>query len=348
MPSQQVFRFTGNRQSYHDLQCIQEEIPTISNREVLIRVRAVALNYRDIIIAKSKYPFPVKDNLVPCSDAAGEIVEVGSSVTKALAKGDTVIGTFDPTNLYGPQQTVVHALGGPVDGVLRQYIVLPAEAVVKVPATSSVSLAQWACLVGPGLTAWNALYGNNPLKPGQTVLFQGTGGVSMIGLVLAKAAGATTIVTSSSDDKLHHVKATYGADHLINYKTTPNWAAEALKITHGRGVDHVFDNGGAGTIKQSIEAITMGGHVAAIGFLAGIPQDEMPDVTMLAMGKAAIVRGILVGSTQMLEDLVRFVGERGLCLPVEKVFAFEREEVLKAYEYLESAQHVGKVCIDVA
>ena len=169
MPSQKVFRLNGNR----ELQCLQEEIPSIDKHEVLIRVRAVALNYRDIAIVRFKYPFPVKDNLVPCSDAAGEIVEVGSSVTKALAKGDTVIGTFDPTNLYGPQQTMTHSLGGPVDGVLRQYIVLPAEAVVKVPTTSSLSLAQWASLVGPGLTAWNALYGNSALKPGQTVLFQG-------------------------------------------------------------------------------------------------------------------------------------------------------------------------------
>lgn len=173
MPSQRVFRLTGDRKSFDELQSFQEDIPTISNREVLIRVRAVALNYRDFAISTSQYPFPVKDKVVPCSDAAGEIVEVGSAVAKQLAVGDTVIGTFDPTNLYGPQQNWNHGQGGPVDGVLRQYVVLLAEAVVKVPADASLSHAQWASLVVTGVTAWNALYGNVPLKPGQSVLFQG-------------------------------------------------------------------------------------------------------------------------------------------------------------------------------
>lgn len=173
MPSQQVFRLTGNRESYHELQTFQEDIPTISNREVLIRVRAVALNYRDLAISKSTYPFPVKEKVVPCSDAVGEVVEVGSAVSRNIAKGDTIVGTFDPTNLYGPQRDWNNGQGGPVDGVLRQYIVLPAEAVVKVPKDSSLSHAQWASLVCTGVTAWNSLYGNIPLKPGQTVLFQG-------------------------------------------------------------------------------------------------------------------------------------------------------------------------------
>ncbi|KAL1631431.1 hypothetical protein SLS54_000191 [Diplodia seriata] len=370
MPSQQVFRLAGSRSTYHELQTFDEPIPTISNREVLIRVRAVALNYRDLAISKSLYPFPVKDQVVPCSDAAGEIVEVGSAITKDLAKGDTVVGAFDPTALYGPMRDWDNGQGGPVDGVLRQYIVLPAEAVVKVPKESNLSHAQWASLVCTGVTAWNALYGNLPLKPGQTVLFQGellcyghcqlarkeslltlissgTGGVSITGLILAKAAGATTIITSSSDEKLKHVQARYGADHVINYKKTPDWAAEAQRITGGRGVDFVLENGGAGTIKQSIEAIAMGGIISVIGFLASIPQSEMPDVALLALSKNAVVRGIMVGSKQMLEDMVRFVGERGLDIPVEKTFGFTRDEVVKAYEYLESAQHIGKVCINV-
>ncbi|KKY26036.1 putative zinc-type alcohol dehydrogenase-like protein [Diplodia seriata] len=347
MPSQQVFRLAGPHSTYHELQTFDEPIPTISNREVLIRVRAVALNYRDLAISKSLYPFPVKDQVVPCSDAAGEIVEVGSAITKDLAKGDTVVGAFDPTALYGPMRDWDNGQGGPVDGVLRQYIVLPAEAVVKVPKESNLSHAQWASLVCTGVTAWNALYGNLPLKPGQTVLFQGTGGVSITGLILAKAAGATTIITSSSDEKLKHVQARYGADHVINYKKTPDWAAEAQRITGGRGVDFVLENGGAGTIKQSIEAIAMGGIISVIGFLASIPQSEMPDVALLALSKNAVVRGIMVGSKQMLEDVVRFVGERGLDIPVEKTFGFTRDEVVKAYEYLESAQHIGKVCINV-
>ncbi|GME48815.1 Zinc-type alcohol dehydrogenase-like protein [Neofusicoccum parvum] len=346
MPPQQVFRLTG-RKSYHELQGFQEDIPTISNREVLIRVRAVALNYRDFAVSTGTYPFPIKDNVVPCSDAAGEIVEVGSAVIKKLVKGDTVIGTFDPTNLYGQQKDWYNGQGANVDGVLRQYIVLPAEAVVKVPTPSPLSHAQWASLVCTGVTAWNSLYGNVPLRPGQTVLFQGTGGVSITGLILAKAAGATTIITSSSDEKLKYVKEKYGVDHTINYKKTPNWAEEALRITEGNGVDQIFENGGAGTIKQSLDAITMGGLISVIGFLASIPQSEMPDVAALALAKGAVVRGITVGSTQMLEDVVRFVGARGLDVPVEKTFGFTREEIVKAYEYLQSGQHIGKICINV-
>ncbi|KAH7060680.1 hypothetical protein B0J12DRAFT_649719 [Macrophomina phaseolina] len=346
-PSQQVFRLIGPRKTFHELQSFEEPIPTISNREVLVHVRAVALNYRDIGVATSTYPFPVKDAVVPCSDAAGEIVEVGSAVAKDLAKGDTVVGTFDPTNLYGPQQSWRNGQGGPIDGVLRQYVVLPADAIVKVPREAGLSFAQWASLVCTGVTAWNALYGNLPLRPGQVVLLQGTGGVSITGLILAKAAGATTIITSSSDDKLKYVREKYGVDHTINYKTTPDWAQEALRITGGRGADFILENGGAGTIKQSIEAITMGGIIAVIGFLAQIPQSEMPDVALLALGKGAVVRGVTVGSTQLLEEVVRFVGSKKLNVPVETTFGFTREEILKAYEYLQSGQHVGKVCINV-
>lgn len=171
--------------------------------------------------------------------------------------------------------------------------------------------------------------------------------MSITGLILAKAAGATTIITSSPDDKLEHVKAKYGADHTINYRKTPNWAQEALRITGGRGVDYVLENGGAGTIKQSIETVTMGGIISVIGFLAQIPQSEMPDVALLALGKGAVVRGITVGNTQMLEEVVRFVGARRLDVPVEKTLGFSREEVVKAYEYLQSGQHIGKVYINV-
>lgn len=171
--------------------------------------------------------------------------------------------------------------------------------------------------------------------------------MSITGLILAKAAGATTIITSSSDDKLKYVREKYGVDHTINYKTTPDWAQEALRITGGRGADFILENGGAGTIKQSIEAITMGGIIAVIGFLAQIPQSEMPDVALLALGKGAVVRGVTVGSTQLLEEVVRFVGSKKLNVPVETTFGFTREEILKAYEYLQSGQHVGKVCINV-
>jgi NADPH:quinone reductase-like Zn-dependent oxidoreductase len=176
----------------------------------------------------------------------------------------------------------------------------------------------------------------------------GTGGVSITALILAKAAGATTIITSSSDDKLAKVQKTYGADYTINYKNTPEWSKEVLQITKGHGADFILENGGAGTIAQSIDAVAYGGNIAVIGFLASCPQEKMPDVAALALGKGAVVRGIMVGSKQQLEDVTRFVTSRNLNMPVERVFNFSREEVVNAFEYLVSGQHIGKVCIAVS
>lgn len=171
--------------------------------------------------------------------------------------------------------------------------------------------------------------------------------MSVTGLALAKAAGATTIITSSSDSKLKYVQDTYGADHIINYKTTPDWSREVLKITKGQGVDLIFETGGSGTIAQSIEAVAYGGSIAVIGFLASCPQDKMPDVAALALSKGAVVRGIMVGSRQHLEDVTRYVVARGLKVPVEKEFGFGRDDIIAAFEYLSTGSHIGKVCINV-
>lgn len=165
--------------------------------------------------------------------------------------------------------------------------------------------------------------------------------------MLAKAAGATTIITSSSDDKLRLVKEKYGLDYVINYKTTPGWAVEAKRITGGRGVDYILENGGSGTIKQSLECIAMGGIISVIGFLSQAKQEDMPDVAGLALSKGSVVRGITVGSKQLLEEMVRFVVQRNLSPPVEKTFGFSPKEVIAAYEYLKSGTHVGKVCISL-
>ncbi|KAK2775455.1 hypothetical protein FQN53_003140 [Emmonsiellopsis sp. PD_33] len=343
--SQTVIRIDGPRTSVRNMKAFKEKIPMPTKHEVLIKVYSVSLNYRDIAIATSHYPFPVKDNVVPCSDAAGVVVEVGENV-KNLAKGDRVVGTFDPTNLFGQQMDWLNGQGGPVDGVLREYITLPAIAVVKLPENSPQGFSEWSTLVCTGVTAWNALYGNTPLKPGQIVLCQGTGGVSITGLILAKAAGATTIVTSSSDEKLEFVKSKFGADYCVNYKKHPEWSKEVLRLTNGEGVDYVLESGGSGTIAESINSVRMGGNVSIIGFLS--QAKEMPDVASLALAKAAVVRGISVGSTQLLQELVRYVGRKGLRLPVEKEFGFSAEEAAKAFEYLQSGTHIGKVCIKVS
>ncbi|KPM41143.1 hypothetical protein AK830_g5446 [Neonectria ditissima] len=338
-----VFRLK-HRNGFDGLHQQQEDIPKITKHEVLVKVRSVALNFRDIAIATSKYPFPVADNVVPCSDMAGDIAEIGGSV-QGLSVGDKVVASFDIANLYGPQRDWNTGQGGPIDGVLRQYVVLPASAIVKVPSESPQTYSSWASVVCTGVTVWNAFYGNLPLRPGHVVLCQGTGGVSITATILAKAAGATVIITSSSDKKLALAKSKFGADYGINYKTEPDWAAKALELTGGKGVDYILENGGSGTIAQSLKAITYGGVINVIGFLSQASQDEMPDVAGLALSKGAVVRGIMVGSKQLLEEAVRFVAQRHLNLPVEKEFPFTSEGVRSAYEYLVSGQHIGKVCI---
>ncbi|KAF2647605.1 NAD(P)-binding protein [Lophiostoma macrostomum CBS 122681] len=347
MSREQIVYRLSHRRDISGITQHQEPIPKASDHEVVMKTRSVALNYRDIAVATSAYPSPCKENGVPCSDAAGDIVSVGPGVQN-LSVGDKVVAAFDPTVLYGPRQGFGQGLGAMVDGVLREHVLLPATAVVKVKQHGEQTYGEWASLVCTGVTCWNALYGNVPLKPGQVVLCQGTGGVSITTLIFAKAAGATVIVTSSSDEKLELVKTKYGVHHGINYSKTPDWAEEALKITDGRGVDYVIENGGSGTIAQSIKAITYGGTIACIGFLSPANQEDMPNVAMLAMGKGAVVRGIQVGSVQMLQDVVRFVGERGLRMPVEKEFGFDRESVMQAYEYVKSGAHIGKVCITVS
>lgn len=167
----------------------------------------------------------------------------------------------------------------------------------------------------------------------------------MTGLILAKAAGATTIITSSSDEKLATIKSKFQPDYCINYRKTPDWAEEALKITDGKGVDYVLEIGGLGTIEQSIKVITPGGIISVIGYLAG--SDKVVDVPLLALLKTCVVRGVLIGPKSMLEELVMFVHRRELRMPVEKEFGFSKDEVIGAYEYLKSGQHVGKVCIRV-
>ncbi|KAK3671654.1 hypothetical protein LTR78_008387 [Recurvomyces mirabilis] len=344
MAQQTVFRLPSKGAGYDKLSEHWEAVPKVQAHEVLLKIHATTLNYRDLVIANGGYPFPVKDNVVPLSDAAGTIEEVGEAV-QDLKKGDWAISNFDVTNLYGPQPNWLNGLGGPIDGVLRQYIAIPATAIVKIPSSTKLSWSQLASLVCTGTTAWNALYGNLPLKPGQTVLFQGTGGVSTTGLMLAKDAGAKTIITSSSDEKLKMVREKYGADYCVNYKSTPDWAAKVNRITEGHGADFIFENGGSGTIAQSIACVARGGQIAVIGFLS--QAKEMPDVAALVLDKGCIVRGINVGAKQLTEDLVKYVCGKDLSVPVEKNFGFERGQILEAFKYLESGGHVGKVCIEI-
>lgn len=170
----------------------------------------------------------------------------------------------------------------------------------------------------------------------------------MTALIFAKAAGATTIITSSSDKKLEQVKSRFGVDYTINYKTHPNWAAEVQRITNGQGADHVIEIGGSGTMQQSLESVAYGGHIAVVGFLSPAPPDKMPDVSMLAMVRNCVVRGIMSGSKQQLEQAVNFMVSRGIKVPVDKKFGFTRGEIIAGLNYVASGQHIGKVCIDLS
>ncbi|KUF95716.1 Chitin synthase [Phytophthora nicotianae] len=226
MPTSNVVYRFGDRTSYKTLTQSTEPIPTLKDHEVLIEVRGVTLNYRDLVIANSNYPGSVTEHVVPCSDGAGVVTAMGSSV-EDIQVGDRVITNFDVANMYGPVlDGGSHWLGGTLDGMLRQYAAVPAQAVTKIPEGCKLNFVQLASLVCAGVTAWNALYGLNPLRPGQVVLLQGTGGVSIFGLQLAKAAGATTIITSSSDEKLQFVKEKFGFEYTFNYRKTPENGVE--------------------------------------------------------------------------------------------------------------------------
>ncbi|KDQ29672.1 hypothetical protein PLEOSDRAFT_1093093 [Pleurotus ostreatus PC15] len=310
--------------------------------EVLVRVHAVSLNYRDLILAKGLYGQGMYENLIPCSDYSGEIIAVGEDVPQDKWKpGDRVCSNFSPNHLDGDPspETMRAALGGPVHGVLSQYVVSPAEALVRVP--DHLTHEEASTLPCAALTAYSALLGPIPVKAGDYVLVQGTGGVSIFGLQIAVASGATVIATSSSDEKLK-LAAKLGAKHLINYKTTPNWQDTVKELTDGRGVDHVIEVGGPGTLLKSLQSIKHAGWIHAIGFLA-----QGADASLVGpiIGTAAYVRGVLIGSVAQFKNMNRLISAHGLRPVVDKVFPFD--QALEAYRYLESQAHFGKVVIKV-
>lgn len=324
--------------SLSDLKLTDIETPQPGPGEVLVRVKACSLNYRDQIIPLGFYMGGVvQTDTVPLSDGAGEIAAVGEGVT-SLAVGDRVAGIFFQDWMDGPPNPAMGvALGAPpAAGMLQDYVVLPEHGVVRLAAT--LDYVEAACLPCAGVTAWNALMeGPRPVKPGDTVLVLGTGGVSLLALQIAKAAGATVIATSSSDEKLERVKA-LGADHVINYRTTPEWGAEAARIAGG-GVDKVVEVGGAGTLKQSIAAVGFAGEIALIGVLTR-EGDTNPHGLMF---KGASIRGIFVGSKGMAQRLNAFVDAHGIKPVVDRAFAMEN--ALDAYAYQASAGLFGKVAI---
>ena len=310
-------------------------------RQVVVKVKACSLNFRDLGIVRGTYRMPVRENLIPLSDGAGEVIEVGPGVTRVKV-GDRVAGCFFQRWLGGDPPADVHtsALGGGIDGMLAEYAVLEEDGVVKIPA--HLSLEEGATLPCAGVTVWNAMMEHAKLVAGQTVLLQGTGGVSIFGLQLARTMGIQVIITSSSDDKLARAK-TLGANHGINYKTTPDWEKAALGFTGGRGVDHVVEVGGAATLARSFGAIRVGGKITMIGGLTGPATELNPG---LIFARRANVQGISVGSVQMFEAMGRAIAVSGIKPVIDKMFPFD--EAQAAYRHMASGAHFGKIVIRVA
>ncbi|UPG71243.1 NAD(P)-dependent alcohol dehydrogenase [Roseomonas gilardii subsp. gilardii] len=320
-----------------DLTLTEREVPRPGRRQVLVRMRAASLNYRDLLVATGRYGRAgVQPGLVPLSDGAGEVAAVGPDVTR-VKEGDRVAGIFMQGWIAGPPDESYRAtaLGGSIDGVLAEYVLFEEEGLVHLP--EHLSFEEGACLPCAGVTAWNALTALRPVGPEQTVLLLGTGGVSILALQFAHAAGARVILTSSSDTKLERAKA-LGADAGVNYRTHPDWEKEVWTLTGRRGVDHVVEVGGAGTLPKSIAATRVGGAVHLIGVLTGGQIDPLP-----VMQKAIDLRGVFVGSREMFEAMNRAVAFHRIHPVIDRVFPFE--EAQAAYRHLESQAHLGKVVI---
>jgi NADPH:quinone reductase-like Zn-dependent oxidoreductase len=313
--------------------------PTPGRGEVLVRIKAASLNYRDLMIASGRYSRGARYPLIPLSDGAGEIAAVGSDVT-AWRVGDRVATSFFSGWVDGPQtpERSATALGGSVDGVLAEAIVLPAGGVVRTP--DHMSDVEAATLPCAAVTAWHALFeGADPLRPGQTVLLEGTGGVSIFGLQLAKLAGARVIITSSQDEKLARARD-LRADETINYRTEPEWQDRVREKTGGRGVDHVLEVGGKDTLGRALTALCYAGQIHLIGGVSGIATD----IPLLSMAQNnARVRRIFVGSVSMFEAMNRALSLHRTRPVVDRTFRFD--EVRVALEDMQKATHFGKIVL---
>ena len=316
-------------------------MPKPGRGQVLVRMRAASLNYRDLMVLTGRYargaPLP---DLVPLSDGAGEVAEIGPDVTR-VKPGDRVAGIFMQSWLGGEVEPAdaASSLGGAIHGVLAEYMLFDQNGLVTLPA--HLSFEEGATLPCAGVTAWNALYAGRPLIAGQSILVLGTGGVSIFALQFAHAAGARVIATSSSDGKIARAK-TLGASDGVNYKQHPEWQQNVLELTGGRGVDHVVEVGGPGTLPRSIGAARLGGQIHLIGVLGGGAGEINPTT---AMRKGLILRGIYVGSRQMFEAMNRAIELHQLHPVIDRVFEFDQAK--EAYRHLQGQSHLGKIVIHI-
>ena len=307
--------------------------------EILVRVRAVSLNYRDLMIARGEAGLKNLEGLVPASDGAGEVVAVGDGVSR-FKTGDRVAGTFFQGWHDGRFEHAYHAgaLGGTASGMMAELVVLDEGGAVAIP--DHLSFEEAATLPCAAVTAWHSLVGRGQLQAGQTVLCLGTGGVSIFGLQIAAAFGAEVVITSSSDEKLERARA-LGATHLINYRTNPDWDEEVRKLTSKRGVDHVIEVGGGGTLQKSLNSAAASGSIALVGVLTGFGGPDgglFPLVT-----RNASIHGIYVGSRAHFEALNSFLSKHKLHPVIDCSFALK--DAAQAYAYQASGAHLGKIVV---
>jgi len=312
--------------------------------EVHVRLRAAALNYRDLMVVLGQYNPKMQLPRILGSDAAGEVVAVGSVVTR-FKPGDRVCTLFFQDWLDGEIQPLTgkSALGGTIDGVFATERILPESGLIHAPA--HLSFEEAATLPCAALTAWNALIEQGRLRAGQTVLVQGTGGVSLFALQFAKMSGATTILTSSSDEKLDRGRR-LGATHILNYKSSPDWDKSAKELTHSMGVDHVVEVGGQGTITRSLNAVRPSGHVHVIGVLSGTGPEAGAGVDVRSiLTKSVHINGIYVGSRAMFERMNAAITANHLKPVIDRIFPFA--EARAAFEHMQKGSHFGKIVLSL-
>lgn len=306
--------------------------------EITVRLHANSLNYHDFAVVSGMWG--PSEPRIPMADGAGIVIGVGEGVTE-FSLGDNVVSTFFPTWLAGEPLVEGFATtpGDGVDGYARETVTASANSFTLAP--KGWSHVEASTLTTAALTSWRALMSDDALKPGDTVLVQGTGGVSIFALQFAKMAGATVIATSSSDEKLDKLK-TLGADHLINYKKTANWGEVAREITDGRGVDHIVEVGGPATLNQSMLAARVGAHISVIGILTGLG-GEVSIVTALV--KQLRLQGLIVGNRTQQQEMVKAIDANNMRPIVDKVFPLEN--IVEAFRYQETNKHFGKICLEM-
>jgi NADPH:quinone reductase-like Zn-dependent oxidoreductase len=329
------------------LKLSEEATPQVGDSQVLVKLHAASLNYRDLVIPKGMYPFAVIDNVIPGSDGAGTVLAVGKDVQR-FKPGDKVVTAFHQHYVGGllKAEYANSSLGGSAHGVLRTTGVFHENGLVHMP--EALNFREASTLSCAGLTAWNALFGleGRKLAPGQWVLTQGTGGVSIFGVQFAKAAGARVIATTSSPEKAKLLEK-LGADHIINYNEEPNWGSKAKELTGGVGVDHVIEVAGPKSMKQSLASIRPDGVISIIGFVGGPPAQDQPGF-LDCLTNLCIARGIFVGSRTQMEDMCRAIEANPEALrPVVDSKTFKFEDLKDAYEYQWSGKHQAKVVVDI-